>query len=548
MKRFSISLSLAVVALAALCAAPGRSANSSVTKNVQIFADILNRLDLNYVDSLDMDRIVSRGIDAMLFELDPYTEYFSPRDTKEFMASNSGEYGGIGSYIGQRGQRVFFSGPRKGSPADRAGIRIGDQIISIDGVDATGFTVDEVSTRLKGPRGTKVTVKVCRPYVADSLLTFEITRDIITVPAVSFWTEIKPGVGYIKLSQYSEKSDEEVRQALTSLLSDNHISGLVLDLRGNGGGYLNSAVKILGMFLPKGSAVLTTKGFNGSDSLTYKTTAKPLAPDLPLVVLVDGETASAAEITAGALQDLDRAVIIGSRTFGKGLVQSTFPLDNSGLLKITTSKYYIPSGRLIQARSYEAGTSSEIPDSLTHEFTTRAGRTVRDGRGISPDIEVAYDNPGRLVYNLVTGNWVNDFATRYAAANPTVAPIDSFTVTDSIYAQFKRSIDPGQFNYDRVSDEALSLLRDVATREGYMTPEIEAQIDTLQTMMKHSLESDLDIQRAAIEPYLLSELAERYYYETGAIQAALRSDKAFEQALKILGDSAEYARLLAPAR
>ncbi|MDE6783363.1 MAG: S41 family peptidase, partial [Paramuribaculum sp.] len=524
MKKFLISLSVALAMWSAV-AAQVRSNVSSVNKNIQLFADILKRLNANYVDSIDLDRVVHRGIDAMLGELDPYTVYFSPTETKEFMASNTGEYGGIGSYIGERDGYVYFSGPREGTPSDRAGIRIGDVILSIDGVDAKGMGVDEVSSRLKGPRGSRVKVDVRRPFVADSLLSFDIERDIITVPAVVYSGVVAPGIGYIGLTQFSEKSDEEVRQALTRLLADDHISGLVLDLRGNGGGYLQSAVKILSLFLPKGTTVRTTKGLAGRDDMTYTTTTKPIAPELPLVVLVDGETASSAEITAGALQDLDRAVVVGARTYGKGLVQSTYSMDNNGLLKVTTSKYYIPSGRLIQARRYDAGTSSEIPDSLTTEFKTRAGRTVRDGRGISPDEEVTYDNTSRLVYNLVTGNWIDDFATRYSAEHPERPALDDIVVTDSIYSMFKRSIDPDRLNYDKVSDESLSLLREVATLEGYMTPEVEDQIVVLEQLMKHSLDADLDIQRPNIEPYLLRELAERYYYQPGGVAAALRTDK-----------------------
>lgn len=547
MKRILISLSL-LIACVATSTAQVRSDVASVNKNIKLFADILKRLNANYVDSLDLDRIVNRGIDAMLYELDPYTEYFSPTETKEFMASNSGEYGGIGSFIAARDGYVYFSGPREGSPADRAGIRTGDVILSIDGADALGMKVDEVSSRLKGNRGSKVTVKVKRPYVADSLITFEIERDIISVPAMTYSGVVAPGVGYIGLSQFSEKSAEEVRKALLSLINDHHITSLVLDLQGNGGGYLQSAIKILGLFLPKGTKVLSTKGFNGVDDNVYTTDTKPIAPDMQLVVLTDGETASAAEITAGALQDLDRAVIVGTRTFGKGLVQSTFPMTDNGLLKITTSKYYIPSGRLIQARRYEGGTTSEIPDSLTHEFSTQGGRTVRDGRGISPDIEITYDNPGRLVYNLVVDNWVGDFATRYAAEHPEAPALDSIAVTDTIYAQFKRSIVPERLNYDRMSDESIKILREVATTEGYMTPEVEEQIAVLERLMKHSLDADLDIQRRQVEPYLVRALAQRYYYERGEAAAALRSDKSLKEALEILADPEHYNSILHPAK
>lgn len=525
-----------------------RSDKKDISANVRIFTSVVKELQSNYVDSIDMEKVVETGINAMLYKLDPYTQYFPVEQQKEFKQQNSGEYGGIGSYIMQRDGYVWISGPRAGSPAAKYGLRHGDKILEIDGVDMKGKTTEQVSEKLKGVPGSQVTVKIQRPYVADSIKTLQLTREKIQVPAVPYYGVVDGDLGYIQLNQYSEKSDAEVKEALEDLVNNKKVKGLILDLRDNGGGYLESAVAILGYFLPKGTEVLRTKGKNILEEKVYKTHNKPLAPNLPLVVLTDGGTASASEITAGALQDLDRAVIMGQRTYGKGLVQSTMGLPYDGMLKVTTAKYYIPSGRLIQAIDYSHraadGSASRIADSLTNEFKTAAGRVVRDGGGITPDVTVELPDVSRITYNVVTGNWAFDFANEYAAKHPEIEDPGVFEVTDSIYADFKRSIDPDKFEYDKVCEQALVQLRKLASIEGYMNDEVSAEIDRLENMMKHPLDRDLDTHRAAITPYLESEILERYYYDAGRIQGMLRYDDTFKQATQLLHDNSRYQSIL----
>lgn len=543
---------VAVLIAASLIAhAETRSPKGDIKANLAIFNAVVKEVQSNYVDSIDMEDVVETAIAAMLNKFDPYTEYMPRKVQEDFKVLNSGEYGGIGSYIMQRDGNVYISGPHRGSPADKAGLRSGDLIMSVDTVTVLGMTSDKVSERLKGPRGTTVKVKVKRPYVgADSILTFDIVREKIQIPAVSYSGMLPGEIGYIQLSQFSEKSAEEVEDALKSMLATGKLKGLVLDLRDNGGGFLESAVKILGYFLPKGTEVLRTRGKGVMDERVYKTAGKPIAPDLPLVVLIDDGTASASEITSGALQDLDRAVIMGSRSFGKGLVQTTRSIPYDGLLKVTVARYYIPSGRLIQAIDYSHrnpdGTVARIPDSLTNVFTTAAGREVRDGGGITPDVKVTYPDITRVTYNAVRDNWVFDYANRYRATHDHIAPAAEFVVDDSIYADFKRFIDPAKFNHDNVGKAILDRLSEVATVEGYMSDSLKNQIAVVEGMLQRPLDQDLDANRKAIVPYLEREIANRYYYREGEAQSFLRHDVAIDSALSLLKDSDRYKALLAP--
>lgn len=541
----------ALIAASLIAHAETRSPKGDIKANLAIFNAVVKEVQSNYVDSIDMEDVVETAIAAMLNKFDPYTEYMPRKVQEDFKVLNSGEYGGIGSYIMQRDGNVYISGPHKGSPADKAGLRSGDLIMSVDTVTVLGMTSDKVSERLKGPRGTTVKVKVKRPYVgADSILTFDIVREKIQIPAVSYSGMLPGEIGYIQLSQFSEKSAEEVEDALKSMLATGKLKGIVLDLRDNGGGFLESAVKILGYFLPKGTEVLRTRGKGVMDERVYKTAGKPIAPDLPLVVLIDDGTASASEITSGALQDLDRAVIMGSRSFGKGLVQTTRSIPYDGLLKVTVARYYIPSGRLIQAIDYSHrnpdGTVARIPDSLTNVFTTAAGREVRDGGGITPDVKVTYPDITRVTYNAVRDNWVFDYANRYRATHDHIAPAAEFVVDDSIYADFKRFIDPAKFNHDNVGKAILDRLSEVATVEGYMSDSLKNQIAVVEGMLQRPLDQDLDANRKAIVPYLEREIANRYYYREGEAQSFLRHDVAIDSALSLLKDSDRYKALLAP--
>ena len=529
-----------------------RSKKSAISRNIDIFSSVFKEMQTFYVDSIDADKAVSTAINAMLGELDPYTVYMPRSEQEDFKTMTTGEFGGIGSYIVQRDGNVYISGPHKDSPAHKAGLRAGDLIIAIDGDTMLGKSHTFVSDRLKGTPGTDLTVKVKRPYVADSIIEVPMTRAKIKIASVPYYGVEKGDIGYIALNTYSESTADEVKKAVTDLTANPAVKALVLDLRGNVGGLVDSAVKVVGNFVPKGTEVLRTKGKGVLNEKVYKTTSAPIAPEIPLVVLIDGETASSAEITAGALQDLDRAVIIGNRSYGKGLVQTTRDIPYEGMLKVTVAKYYIPSGRLIQAIDYSRrnpdGSVSRIPDSLTNTFTTAHGRVVRDGGGISPDIDVEYPSLSRLTYNIMSDFWAFDFANRYFATHPQAPDIDSFEVSDSLYNEFKAFINPDKFEYDRVCETMLERLRAAAKVEGYDEDSLTVQFDILEKMLRRPLERDLDKHRDAIEPLIAREIMERYYFDPGRIKTGLRKDPGLDSAATLLHTRDRYTQLLSPSK
>lgn len=546
---------VAAIAAAALMMMPAisgvarKSSDSAMTRNLNTFSTIMRELQMNYVDTLQIDSVFDTAISAMLMTIDPYTEFYTPEEREKFSNMTSGEYGGIGSSIMERNGAVYISEPFENSPAVVAGLRPGDKIIRIDTTDMTKATVDRVSSHLRGKPESKAIVRVVRPYTkGDSVLDIEVTRKKIQTASVPYYTMLDGNIGYINLSSFMERSSDEVRSALDSLSRQGEMKGLVFDIRGNGGGLLESAVGIVGNFVPKGTEVLRTRGRNKKEERIYKTTREPKYADLPMVVLIDGGSASASEITAGSLQDLDRAVLVGSRSFGKGLVQSTRPLPYDNMLKITVSKYYIPSGRLIQAFDYSHrnpdGSVARTPDSLTNVFHTATGREVRDGGGLKPDVEVDWGTVNRLVYNLVRDNWIFDYATKYAAEHPSIGDPAKFEITDELYEDFKKSIDPDKFKYDKVCEDMMKNLREVAEAEGYMNDSTKAQFDALGKMLTHNLQSDLDLKRKEIERYLLEEILGRYYFDRGRTMGMLRDDKGLKKALEILNDPAEYKRIL----
>lgn len=541
-----------VVAIALSAFAATRSDKADAARNLDIFNALFKELQTNYVDSIDVEKTVNTAISAMLGTLDPYTEYYPASDQDDLAMMTSAEYGGIGSLIQEprRGEGTIISEPYEGSPAAEAGLLPGDKILLINADTVATWPTDKVSAKLKGEPGTKLTVTVKRPYVADSIRTFELTRRKIQLPAVPYYGVVKDDIGYIYLNQFTDKAAQATRDALLALKGDPRVKSIVLDLRGNTGGLLEAAVQIVGMFVPKGTEVLRTRGKGVLNEKIYKTTAAPIDTKIPLVVLTDGQTASSSEITAGALQDLDRAVIVGTRSYGKGLVQSTRPLPYEGILKVTTAKYYIPSGRLVQAIDYSHrnpdGSAGRIPDSLTNVFTTANGRKVRDGGGITPDVKVEYGNLNRLTYNIISDNWAFDYATRFRATNPSIVPAEEFTVTDSIFDDFKRFIDPSRFNYDKVCETMLKNLREAAEAEGYMTDSVSAQFAVLDSLLRHDLDHDLDNNRKDIDDLLASEILKRYYYQKGQVIQTLKSDPAIDSAAVILSDPKRYAGILTP--
>ncbi len=528
-----------------------RSEKIAISRNLDIFNSLYKELQMFYVDTIDAEKSINTAISAMLNDIDPYTVYIPAKDQEDFLTISTGEYGGIGSYIFERNNNVYISEPYENSPAHQSGLRPGDMIIKIDNDSVAGWKSSKVSERLKGQAGTPLQVTVKRPYVNDSIVTVDIVRRKIQMPSVPYYGVIKGNIGYIYLTSFTDKSAKEVRDALIELKKDPRVKSIILDLQSNGGGLLESAIKIVGLFVPKNTEVLRTRGKGVLNEKVYKTTSSPVDTEIPLAVLIDGGSASSAEIVAGALQDLDRAVIVGTRSYGKGLVQSTRQLPYDGLLKVTIAKYYIPSGRLIQAIDYSHrnpdGTVARIPDSLTTIFKTAHGREVRDGGGITPDIKIELPEVNRLTYNIVRDNWAFDYATRYAATNPTIAPAGEFEITDSIFNDFKQFIDPSKFKYDKVCEMMFAELKKAAESEGYMNDSTKVQFDALEKMLKHDLNKDLDSNRKAISEILSNEIIKRYYFQRGQVINNIRYDKAVENAVAILNDPVAYKKLLLPA-
>ncbi len=524
-----------------------QSHDSALGRNLTTFNSIVKELEMNYVDSLKPDESIRKAIDALLSTVDPYTEYYNSDDQEQLQRMTTGEFGGIGSYIMQRDGSSYISGPMEGAPAQRAGLKAGDHILRVDTTDVSKKGSNEVTKLLRGQAGTTVNVTVARPYVQDSIISVSIERAKIQEQSVPY-SAVKGNTGYIRITSFIDKTPQEVSDVLEGFKANPEVKNIVIDLRGNGGGLVESAVEVVGNFLPKGTEVLRMKYKDAAQEKVYKTTRTPLFPDIPLAVLIDGATASASEITAGALQDYDRAVLVGSRSFGKGLVQSTRPLPYSGVLKLTVGKYYIPSGRLVQALDYSHrnpdGSAARVPDSLTNVYHTKAGREVRDGGGLRPDSTVEWGKVNRLVYNAVSDNWIFDYATRYAAEHPELVPAEEFEISDDLYADFKKSIDPERFKYDKACEEMVKALRETAEAEGYMNDETKAQIDTLAKLLTHNLDHDLDTHRKEIEEYLGSEIASRYYYDRGKIGYELNRDKGFDKAVEILNNPSLYNEIL----
>ncbi|MDE5608175.1 MAG: S41 family peptidase [Muribaculaceae bacterium] len=549
MKKLILILTIAL-SLTAMAAT--RSSKKDISRSLDIFTAVFKQLQTSYVDSIDAEKTVTKAINAMLADIDPYTNYIPEEEQESFMTISTGTYGGIGSMIMQRDGHVYVSEPYENTPASRAGLRAGDRFLMIDSVNVEQWTSDSISNRLRGQAGTPLTVTVERPFAADSVLTFNLTRAKVEIPSVPYYGMVTDSIGYISLTTFNEHSADDVRKALIELKKNPEFSGVILDLRDNGGGVMESAIKIVGLFTPKGTEVLRTRGRGQFNEQLYKTTNSPVDTKLPLAVLINEGSASSSEIVAGALQDLDRAVIIGQRSFGKGLVQSTRQLPYNGLLKVTIAKYYIPSGRLIQAIDYSHrnpdGSPARIPDSLTSVFHTASGRPVRDGGGITPDVAIELPEASRTAYNIVTSFSIFDFATEYAAAHDSIPVPSEFEIDDAIYAQFKASVDTSQVQYDKLTDTFLDEFRNLTKREGYLTDSVSAQIETLRNLLRHDLDSDLDIHRDEIAKYLAAELLQRYYFQKGVTEWNSTHDSTIARAAAILTAPARYRALLTPSK
>lgn len=525
--------------------------NFEVAKNLDIFNAIYKQLEMSYVDTLRAGDVIGTGINAMLRSLDPYTVYYPEEDTKDLKMMFTGKYAGIGALIRyhQRLKTTVIDEPYEGMPAAVAGLRKGDIIVAIDDSVMTGKKTDYVSSRLRGDAGTSFILKVRRPSTGK-VMDFKVTRRSIKLPDIPYYGLRPDGVGYINLSGFTEGSAREMRRAFVDL-KKRGASGLVLDLRGNGGGSLQEAIDIINMWVPRGLTLVETKGKLAQANRAYRTRLEPVDTLMPIVVLVDGETASAAEITAGSLQDLDRGVVMGARTYGKGLVQVSADLPYNANLKLTTSKYYIPSGRCIQAISYKhsgGGYTERIPDSLTHVFRTRAGREVRDGGGIMPDVEAKPDTlPNIAIYldRIDSTEVMFDYVTDYIASHPTIAPATEFRLTDAEWEDFKQKVVKSGFTYDPVSGKRFDDLVKIARFEGYYDDARE-EFEALKAKLNHDVARDLEKSKDVIRQMIESDIISAYYYQSGTVEAALTHDKTVAAAVELLSDGKRYSSTLSP--
>ena len=542
--------------LACLAVFGGRAQNTGdhnfeVAKNLDIFNSIYKQLEEIYVDTLQAGDVIGTGINAMLRSLDPYTAYYPEEDKTDLKMMFTGKYAGMGALIRyhQRLKTTVVDEPYEGMPAAVAGLRKGDIIVAIDDSVMTGKKTDYVSSRLRGDAGTSFILKVKRPSTGK-IMDFKITRKSIKLPDIPYYGLRPDSIGYINLGGFTEGSAREMRRAFVDL-KKRGAAGLVLDLRGNGGGSLQEAIDIINMWVPKGLTLVETKGKLAQANRAYRTRLEPVDTLMPIVVLVDGETASAAEITAGSIQDLDRGVVMGARTYGKGLVQVSVDLPYNANLKLTTSKYYIPSGRCIQAINYKhsgGGYTERIPDSLTHVFRTRAGREVRDGGGIMPDVEVKPDTlPNIAIYldRIDSTEVMFDYVTDYIASHPSIAPAAEFRLTDAEWEEFKQRVIKSGFTYDPMSGKRFDELVKVARFEGYYD-DARAEFDALKAKLSHNVGRDLELNKDVIRQMIESDIVSAYYYQAGSVEAGLVRDKGVEAAVELLKNGTRYASTLSP--
>lgn len=515
----------------------------TIAKNLDIFASLVRELDSYYVDEIDAESLFEVGIAAMLEELDPYTEYIPEENSDDFRMMTTGEYGGVGALIGNRTGKNMILMPYSGFPAQTGGLRIGDELLKVDTVDVRAKATSDISKLLKGPANTPVYVQVKR---GEDTIAVNLTRKKIVISNVPYYGKIDDQTGYIKLTDFTTHAAADVRNALIDLKSQG-ISRLVLDVRDNPGGILKEAVEIVNLFIPKGKEVVSTQGKLSNVNMVYKTTKTPLDKDIPLVVLINERSASAAEIVAGALQDYDRAVLIGRKTFGKGLVQTTVPLSYNAQLKVTTAKYYIPSGRCIQAIDYskkdESGKSIALPDSLRQSFKTKNGRIVRDGAGIEPDQKSEAKVFAPITYSLVARNLVFEYGNLYFLKNNSIGNVREFEISEAVYQDFVKWLADKDYDYTTYVEKSLEDLEKYAEKEKFYN-DIQETLAVLKEKVNHSKEQDLVTFKDEIKEALKEELVSRYYFQEGVIEASLKNDEDIKTAIMLLRDQQGLNRLL----
>ena len=522
-----------------------------LARQLSIYNSIVKELNLFYVDSIMPEKMINKSIDAMLYNLDPYTEYYPEDESEELKMMTTGKYAGIGSTIRFHSNKncTVIAEPYENMPAHKAGLKAGDVLLSINGTSVKGMSTDSVSNLLRGEPGTIIALEIERPGKKGKM-SIKIERASIALPAISYYGIQENNTGYILLESFTENCSKDLRHAIVELKKQGAKS-FVIDLRGNGGGLLNEAVDIVNLFVPKNKIIVTTKGKTKLSNEVYKTKREPIDTESPIAILVDGQSASASEIVAGSMQDLDRAVIIGSRTYGKGLVQSTRQVSHGGFLKLTTAKYYIPSGRCVQALDYshmmDNGRSTRMPDSLTTVFHTAAGREVRDGGGIRPDVEPKPEELSTLLYYLIQDMSIFDFATEFAIKHTEIAPAETFVINDEVYKEFTDYLKSTGFNYDLQSAKMIKELKKMIEFEG-LSEITKTEIESLEKKLQTNLDYSLSHFSKDVRHLLADEIVKRYYGQKGEIIYNLREDSDLKEAYRILNNTEEYKKILSPKK
>ena len=551
MKRKVFTLLLILATLPTIAIKADEKHKFVLSRQMSIMNSIIKDLNLFYVDSIMPEILINKSIDAMLNNLDPYTEYYPASKADELKMMTTGKYAGIGSVIRFHTDKktTVLSEPYEGMPAQKAGLKAGDVLVTIDGISVKGMSTDSVSDRLRGEPGTTLTIEYERPGKKGTHKV-KLQRESIALPAIPYFGLVKENIGFVQLNSFTDGCAKEMRRAIVELKKQGATS-FIIDLRSNGGGLLNEAVEIVNLFVPKDKIIVTTKGKIKQSNEVYKTQKAPIDTTSPIAILVDGQTASASEIVAGALQDLDRAVIIGSRTFGKGLVQSTREVTGGGYLKLTTAKYYIPSGRCVQALDYshviDQGKTSRVPDSLTTVYHTATGREVRDGGGIRPDIEPKSEELSTLLFYLMQDMAIFDFATEYTLKHGSIAPAETYDITDEDYEEFKKMLKSRNFSYDLISVKVLKDLKEAAEFEGF-SEIVKDEIASLEKKLQANLDHSLTHFETDIRKIIADEIIHRYHGQRGRIIYSLREDTDLNEAYRILENEKEYKEILTPAK
>jgi carboxyl-terminal processing protease len=545
-RKYRLAILIVLVAITSIVSYSFVDDYFEVSKNLDIFSTLFREVNMNYVDSIDPGKLMKKGIDAMLETLDPYTDYIPESDIEDYRFMTTGQYGGIGALIRQKGDYVAISEPYEGFPAQKADVRPGDEIIEVDGKSTKGKKTDEVSKVLKGQPKTTVRLLLKREGEKNPVEKI-ITREEIKVKNVPYYGMISNDIGYIKLNQFTESSGKNVSEALKALKEKGHLKAIVFDLRSNPGGLLNEAVNVSNVFVNRGQDIVVTRGKIKELEKTYKALNNAIDPDLPLAVLVNSGSASASEIVSGSLQDLDRGVIIGQRTFGKGLVQTTRPLSYNSQLKITTAKYYIPSGRCIQALDYthrnEDGSVGKVPDSLITEFKTRDGRKVYDGGGILPDLTTEQKKLSNIAVSLLNKNLIFDYATRYRLMHNTIAAAKDFHLSDRDFNDFNEFIADKDYDYTTKSEKTMDDLKKNTEEEKYFA-DVKNEFEALKSKLSHNKKADVMKNKEEIMQLLEEEIASRYYYQAGRIEASFSHDNEVKKAVEVLNNSSMYSSVL----